>query len=44
MSSKKDGAVCPYCASKFKDNEELSKLIDRIHSGSGLLEGDSTKW
>jgi hypothetical protein len=37
-------ASCPYCASKFKDNEELSKHIDRIHHGSGLLEGDSRKW
>jgi uncharacterized Zn-finger protein len=38
------GASCPYCASKFKDNEELSKHIDRIHHGSGLLEGDSRRW
>ncbi|AFU57202.1 zinc finger C2H2 domain-containing protein [Candidatus Nitrososphaera gargensis Ga9.2] len=38
------GVSCPYCASKFKDNEELSKHIDRIHHGSGLLEGDSRKW
>jgi hypothetical protein len=37
-------ASCPYCASKFKDNEELSKHIDRIHHGSGLLEGDSRRW
>ena len=35
---------CPYCASKFKDNEELSKHIDRIHHGSGLLEGDLRRW
>jgi hypothetical protein len=38
------GASCPYCASKFKDNEELSKHIDRMHHGSGLLEGDSRRW
>jgi uncharacterized C2H2 Zn-finger protein len=38
------GVYCPYCQSKFKDKEELSKHIDRIHSGSGLLEGDTTKW
>ena len=38
------GVSCPYCASKFKDNEELSKHIDRIHHGSGLLEGDSRRW
>lgn len=42
--TKQSGAVCPYCQSKFKDNEELSKHIDRIHHGSGLLEGDSRKW
>jgi hypothetical protein len=35
---------CPYCQSQFKDNEELSKHIDRIHHGSGLLEGDSSRW
>jgi uncharacterized C2H2 Zn-finger protein len=35
---------CPYCGSKFKDNETLSKHIDRIHQGSGLLEGDSRSW
>ncbi len=37
-------ASCPYCASKFKDNEELSKHIDSIHHGLGLLEGDSRRW
>jgi hypothetical protein len=37
-------AACPYCGSKFKDNEDLSKHIDRIHHGSGLLEGDSRRW
>lgn len=35
---------CPYCQSKFKDKEELSKHIDRIHTGAGLLEGDTRKW
>lgn len=35
---------CPYCNSLFKNNEELSKHIDRIHNGSGLLEGDSRKF
>jgi DNA-directed RNA polymerase subunit RPC12/RpoP len=38
------GASCPYCASKFKGNEELSKHIDRMHHGLGLLEGDSRRW
>jgi Zn-finger nucleic acid-binding protein len=45
MSEKRCSEVsCPYCQSVFKDNEELSKHIDRIHSGSGLLEGDVRKW
>jgi CBS domain-containing protein len=35
---------CPYCESKFTDKIELSKHIDRIHLGSGLLEGDLRKW
>jgi uncharacterized C2H2 Zn-finger protein len=45
VQNKNEGqASCPYCASKFKDNEELSKHIDRIHHGSGLLEGNSRNW
>lgn len=36
--------TCPYCESKFSDKKELSKHIDRIHLGSGLLEGDMRKW
>ena len=32
--------VCPYCESKFENKADLSKHIDRIHVGSGLLEGD----
>jgi aspartate carbamoyltransferase regulatory subunit len=43
-SNNNQRASCPYCASKFKDNEELSKHIDGIHHGSGLLEGDSRRW
>jgi len=35
---------CPYCDSVFTDKKELSKHIDRIHVGSGLLEGDKRKW
>jgi uncharacterized C2H2 Zn-finger protein len=35
---------CPYCESKFKDNAELSKHIDRIHTGLGLLEGNKRQW
>ncbi|MFY3741467.1 MAG: putative C2H2 Zn-finger protein [Candidatus Nitrosomirales archaeon] len=34
---------CPYRNSTFKDKEELSKHIDRMHTGSGLLEGDTSK-
>lgn len=32
--------VCPYCSSPFDDKDALSKHIDRIHGGSGVLEGD----
>jgi CBS domain len=32
--------ICPYCQSKFKSNAEMSKHIDQIHIGKGLLEGD----
>lgn len=32
--------VCPYCESKFENKADLSKHIDRIHVGSGLLEGN----
>lgn len=31
---------CPYCGSPFDDKEVLSKHIDRLHGGSGVLEGD----
>lgn len=32
--------VCPYCESPFDTEEGLSNHIDRLHSGSGVLEGD----
>jgi hypothetical protein len=35
---------CPYCQSKFKDSAELSKHIDGVHTGLGLLEGDARKY
>ena len=35
--------VCPYCGSPFGDKEVLSKHIDRIHGGSGVLEDDVRK-
>jgi uncharacterized C2H2 Zn-finger protein len=28
---------CPYCASLFKDNEELSKHIDKIHNNEDAI-------
>ncbi len=31
---------CPYCSSPFDTKESLSKHIDRLHLGSGALEGD----
>jgi uncharacterized C2H2 Zn-finger protein len=37
-------ASCPYCQSKFKNNAELSKHIDKIHTGLGLLEGNKSQW
>jgi predicted transcriptional regulator len=40
-----DGFTCPYCNSRVKTKEDLSKHIDRDHMGGrGLLEGDFTKW
>jgi len=36
--------TCPYDGSKFRDKNELSKHIDRVHLGSGLLEGDVRKF
>jgi uncharacterized C2H2 Zn-finger protein len=36
--------ACPYCESIFESNANLSKHIDRIHHGSGLLEGDTRKF
>jgi CBS domain-containing protein len=36
--------TCAYCGSEFKVKDELSRHIDRIHIGSGLLEGDMRKW
>lgn len=36
--------MCPYCDSKFENKQELSIHIDRLHLGSGLLEGDLRQW
>lgn len=35
---------CPYCGAAMKSSEELSKHIDQVHLGLGLLEGDRSKW
>lgn len=34
------GVLCPYCQSRFDTKEELSKHIDKIHIGLGILEGN----
>ena len=36
--------TCPYCDSEFDMKEELSKHIDKMHIGPGLLEGDKRKF
>lgn len=36
--------ICPYCDAAMKTGEELSRHIDQVHLGLGLLEGDKTKW
>lgn len=38
------GIACPYCGAVLKDAEELSKHMDQLHVGEGLLEGDRRKW
>lgn len=38
------GVRCPFCDSQCPDKGSLSKHIDRIHIGSGLLEGDTRQW
>jgi CBS domain-containing protein len=35
---------CPYCQSIFENKQEMSKHIDQIHIGSGLVEGDLRQW
>lgn len=43
-SAKISKVECPYCQSKFENKQDLSKHIDRLHLGSGLLEGDLRRW
>ena len=38
-----DKIFCPYCSSQFENKKVLSKHIDDIHIGRGLLEGDIRK-
>ncbi|QQG48819.1 MAG: CBS domain-containing protein [archaeon] len=35
---------CPYCDAVMKDRAELSKHIDQVHLGLGLLEGNLSNW
>jgi signal-transduction protein with cAMP-binding, CBS, and nucleotidyltransferase domain len=35
--------VCPYCELPYDSKEALSKHIDRLHMGAGVLEGDVRK-
>lgn len=39
-----EGIFCPYCGSRMDSPETLSKHIDQVHIGKGLLEGNVTKW
>jgi hypothetical protein len=32
--------MCPYCESPFDSKEALSTHIDRLRTGTGVLEGD----
>ncbi len=36
--------TCPYCGASAKGSKDLSKHIDQVHLGLGLLEGNLTKW
>jgi CBS domain-containing protein len=35
---------CPYCNASMNSKEELSRHIDQVHLGMGLLEGNRSKW
>lgn len=39
-----ESVCCPYCQSKFKNSAGLSRHIDIIHNGLGLLEGVIRQW
>jgi signal-transduction protein with cAMP-binding, CBS, and nucleotidyltransferase domain len=38
------GVRCPYCDELFTDADQLSKHIDQVHIGRGLLQGNLSKW
>jgi signal-transduction protein with cAMP-binding, CBS, and nucleotidyltransferase domain len=38
------GVRCPYCGELLDDPKQLSRHIDLIHIGRGLLQGDMSKW
>ena len=38
------GVRCPYCDEDFSDAEQLSRHIDLVHIGKGLLQGNLSKW
>lgn len=38
------GVMCPYCQEGFSDAEQLSRHIDLVHIGKGLLQGNLSKW
>ncbi len=38
------GVRCPYCDELFSDADQLSKHIDQVHIGRGLLQGNVSKW
>jgi CBS domain-containing protein len=42
--AKPGGVSCPYCGAAMKTQADLSKHIDQVHLGLGLLEGDRSKW
>jgi CBS domain-containing protein len=35
---------CPYCEEEVRDVNDLSRHIDLVHIGKGLLEGNLSKW
>ena len=44
IMKEEESLTCAYCQSKLKNKTELSKHIDRIHTGLGLLEGNRAQW